>query len=78
MGVSHTLAWFNPLHSYLWRSLKDVVYQRKPQTLKTLREEIETSRAAIPVDTLATVASALVRQIQVCLQANGGHFEHLF
>jgi hypothetical protein len=58
------------LDFYLWGSLKDLVRRRKPPTL-------ETSSAAIPVDTLATLARALVRRAQKCLQANGGHFECL-
>jgi hypothetical protein len=66
------------LNLCLWGSLKDVVYLRKQLTLETLQEEIETSCASIPVDTLATGAHALVCWIQKCLQANGGHFEHLF
>jgi hypothetical protein len=49
-----------PLDFYLWRSLKDVVYCKKPPTLQMLREEIEMSCAAILVDTLATAAHALV------------------
>jgi hypothetical protein len=31
-----------------------------------------------PVNPLATVAHALVRRTQNCLQANGGHFQYLF
>jgi hypothetical protein len=50
-----------PLNYYLWGSLKNVVYHRKPPTLEKLQEEIETSCAAISVDTSATVAHALVR-----------------
>jgi hypothetical protein len=67
-----------PLDSCLWGSLKDLVCLRKPPTLEKLQEEIETLCAAIPLDTLATVAYALVCWIQKCWQANGGHFERLF
>jgi hypothetical protein len=66
------------LDFYLWGSLKGVAYRRKSPTLETLREEIEKSSGTIPVDTLATVARPLVRRNQKCLQANDGHFEHLF
>jgi hypothetical protein len=62
----------------LWRPLKDVAFRRKLQTFERLWEEIEPSCAAIPVDTLATVARALVRRTQKCLQANGGHIEQFF
>jgi hypothetical protein len=70
--------YLTPLDFYLWGSLKDVVYCRKRPTLEMLREEAETACASIPVDTLATDAHALVLWTQKCLQANGGHFEHLF
>jgi hypothetical protein len=58
--------------SYLWGSLRDAVYCRKPSTLEKSRKEIEKPCAAIPVDTLAAVANALVRRTRKCLQANGG------
>jgi hypothetical protein len=77
-SVEYSHANLTPLDFYLWGSLKEVVYHRKPSTLEKLQEEIETSHATIPVDTSAMVAHALVRQIQKCLQANGGDFEHLF
>jgi hypothetical protein len=55
-----------------------VVYRRRPPILETLREEIEKSCGAIPVDTLATVAGAKVRRTQKCLQAYDGLLERLF
>ncbi|KDR10798.1 hypothetical protein L798_14924 [Zootermopsis nevadensis] len=66
-----------PLNFYLWGTIKDVVYRRKPATAAALREEIEMSCAAIPADTLANVARAVVRRNQKCLDTNGDHFEHL-
>jgi hypothetical protein len=41
-------------------SLNDVVYRRKSLTMEMLWEDIQTSCAAIPVDTLTTDAQALV------------------
>ena len=66
-----------PLHFYLCGTLKDVVYHRKLATLAVLREEIETTCAAIHVDTLVNVAQAVVRRNQKSLDADGNHFEHL-
>jgi hypothetical protein len=51
-----------PLDFYLWGTLKDVLYRRKPATLAVLREEIETACAAIHVDTLVNVDQAVVRR----------------
>jgi hypothetical protein len=50
-----------------------VVNRGKEPKLEKLREEIETSCTAIPVDTLTTVARALSRRIQKWLHINGGH-----
>jgi len=46
-------------------------------TLAVLEEEIETAFTAIHVDTLISVAQAVVRRNQKCLDADGNHFEHL-
>ena len=66
-----------PLDFYLWGPLKDDVYQRKPVTLDDLRENIAMSCAAITLDTLQNVVHAAVRRLRQCLDADGGHFEHL-
>jgi hypothetical protein len=57
--------------------MKDVVRHKKPQTLETLREEIEMSCAAFPVEALTTVARAPVHRTHQYLQADSGHSEHL-
>ena len=51
-----------PLDFYLWGTLKNVVYRRKPATLAALREEIETACAAIAEDTFANVARTVVQR----------------
>jgi hypothetical protein len=66
-----------PLDFYLWGSLKDDVYRRKLATLDDLRENIAMSCAAITLDTLQNVVHAAVRRLRQCLNADGGHFEHL-
>ena len=71
---SHVLT---TLDFYLWGTLKDVVYRKKLAALVVLREEIETSCAAIHVDTSVNVAQAVVRRNQKCPDADGNHFEYL-
>jgi hypothetical protein len=66
-----------PLDFYLWGSLKDDVYRRKPATLDDLRGNIAMSYAAITLDTLQNVVHEAVRRLWQCLDADGGHFEHL-
>lgn len=66
-----------PLDFYLWGTLKNIVYRRKPATLAALREEIETACAAIAEDTFANVARTVVQRTQKCVDAHGVHFEQL-
>ena len=47
------------------------------QTLDDLRENIAMSCTAITLDTLQNVVHAAVWRLQQCLDADGGHFEHL-
>ena len=61
---------------YLWGSLKDDVYRRKPATLDDMGESIAMSCAAITLDTLQNAVHAAVRRLPQCLDADGGHFEH--
>ena len=58
-------------------SIQDDVYRMKPATLDDLRENIAMSCAAIKLDTLQNVDHAAVRRLRQCLDADGGHFEHL-
>ncbi|KAJ4449432.1 hypothetical protein ANN_00832 [Periplaneta americana] len=62
---------------YLWGTVKDQVYRRKPHTLEDLRQEITAACAAISVESLTDVAAAIARRCVMCLAANGEHFEHL-
>ena len=66
-----------PLDFYLWGSINDDVYRMKPATLDDLRENIAMSCAAITLDTLQNLVLAAVLRFRQCLDADGGHFEHL-
>lgn len=66
-----------PPDFYLWGTLKDVVYRKKPTTLGGLRAEIRAACAAIPINTLTEVAQSTARRCNRCLAANDNHFEHL-
>ena len=66
-----------PLDFYLWETLKDEVYRRKPATLGDLRAKIRAVCAAIPINTWTEVAQPAARRCNRCLAANGNHFEHL-
>lgn len=50
-----------PAEFCLWGTLKDVVYRRKLTTLAAIRHGNENASAAIPLETLASVAQAVVQ-----------------
>ena len=77
LSFHHSPPDLTPLDFYLWGHLKDDVYRSKPATLDDLRESIAMSCAAIMLDTLQNVVHAAVRRVRQCLDADGGHFEHL-
>ena len=66
-----------PLDSYVWGTLKDIVYRKKPATPGDLRAEIRAACAAFPINTLTEFAQSTARRCNGCLAANGNHFEHL-
>jgi hypothetical protein len=75
---THQCLWnLTPPDFYLWGSLKEDVYPRKPATLDNLRENTAMSCAAITLDTLQNVVHVAVRRLRQCLDADGRHFEHL-
>jgi len=66
-----------PPEYFLWRYLKGRVYRNKPRTTDTLKanntEEIQT----VTSDVLVRPSQNMSRRVQSCLDANGGHFQHM-
>ncbi|KYQ51099.1 hypothetical protein ALC60_09805, partial [Trachymyrmex zeteki] len=62
---------------YLWGYLKNVVYEQSPTTRDDMMERIRTACAAIPKDVLLATVRHFLRRINLCIEANGGHFEHI-
>lgn len=61
-----------PLNFYPWGTPKDVAYYRKQLNWQNFG-----TWAAIPETTSDSVAQAVVRRTQKCLDADGHQFEHL-
>jgi len=66
-----------PLDFYLWGTLKDVVYRKRPTLLGDLRAEIREACAAVPINTLTAIAQSTALRCDRCLVVNGNHIEHL-
>ncbi len=67
----------NPPDFYLWGYLKDRVYENNPQTIPELKEAITQKIRAIPKQECVRVIDNFARRLQVCLQQDGGHLEHI-
>ena len=67
----------NPLDFYLWGYLKDRVYRDNPQSIPELKEAISREIRAIDKEECGRVIDNFARRVQVCLQQNGSHLEHI-
>jgi len=53
------------------------VYQNKPRTIDALKANITEEIQAVTADVLARTFQNMARRVQSCLDANGGHFQHM-
>jgi len=66
-----------PPDYFLWGYLKGTVYQNKPQTIDALKANITEEIQAVTADILVRTFQNMARLVQSCLDANGGHFQHM-
>jgi hypothetical protein len=62
---------------YLWGNPKGKVYKNNPRSTQALQNEITHVICPITVDQLQKVSQNLLMRCEACLQAEGGHFQHL-
>ena len=62
---------------FLWGYLKSRVYRNRPQTKDDLRRNITAEINNIDIDMLRRVSNNMVKRATMCLQEEGGHFQHL-
>ena len=67
-----------PPDYFLWVYLKGRVYRNKPRTIDALKVNITEEIQSVTADVLATFFQNMARQVQSCVDANGGHFQHMF
>ena len=53
------------------------VYQNKPRTIEVLKGNVTEEIQALIADVLARAFQNMARRFQSCLDANGGHFQHM-
>jgi len=66
-----------PPDFFLWGYLKDRVFENKPLTLMHLRENIVHELSKISPQVLKHVFSSVLDRANLCISANGMHFQHL-
>ncbi|UYV85071.1 hypothetical protein LAZ67_X004463 [Cordylochernes scorpioides] len=64
-----------PLDFFLWGTVKDVVYKRKPRNLDILWIEIQAVCREISLDVLIRCTESVVTRTQNCIDAAGHQFE---
>ena len=62
---------------YHWGYLKNWVYKNNPQTVSDLKTAIAARIRAIPIQECACVMDSFACCLQVCLQHQGNHLEHI-
>lgn len=62
---------------FLWGYLKDTVYKTAPTTKEDMIQRITNACGNIPRIVLLKSADEFERRIELCIQADGGNFEHL-
>jgi len=61
----------------LWGYLKDQIYLTLPRTREELIDRIRRTSATITPAMLSKVHENFMRRVAICLENNGGYFEHL-
>lgn len=66
-----------PLDFYIFGRIKNNIFKNRPHTLEELEEAIRHELESITPDELERVFECMKRRVNLCLQNEGGHFEHL-
>ena len=77
LSADLSVIWLRVPDYYLWGYLKGRVYRNKPRTIDALKANITEEIQAVTADVLARTFQNMARRIQSCLDANGGHFQHM-
>lgn len=62
---------------FLWGYVKDIVYRDTPTTVDDMKNRIRRAFASITQQMLQEMRHSFRKRIQMCLDRNGEHFEHL-
>ena len=60
-----------------WGQAQAYVYKKKPQTLTQLKKVVEEFNSSLTEKEIRAMLQNMIKRAHLCLEANGGHFEHL-
>lgn len=66
-----------PCDFFLWGYVKNKVYADPPTTVQNMQERVIAAFRTVTPEILANVEDSFKTRIRMCIQQNGGHFEHL-
>lgn len=66
-----------PLDFFLFAYLKQKVFQQRLHNIDELKNAISQAINSISIDTLQKVFENIKQRVQLCIENDGGHFEHL-
>lgn len=67
----------SPLDYFLWGLIKEFVYRDTVDTRMQLEEKLMESLGTITPEMLRSACANLIKRAQLCIEMEGGHFEHL-
>lgn len=66
-----------PLDFFLWGTIKEYVYRERVNSREELQNRIVEAFASINEEMVRNAQENLLRRARLCVQCNGGQFEHL-
>lgn len=85
IGKHGTIRWppnspdLTPLDFYLWGHLKAIVYTERPENIQEMENRITETINLFNTrpDIIESVTRSVEKRLRLCVQENGGHFQHL-
>lgn len=67
----------NPLDYFLWGHIKSVVYRQPINNEEELKEYIKKALDTLTPELIRRSIANLIKRVHLCIQEEGGHFQHL-
>jgi len=77
LSADLSVIWLRVPDYFLWGYLKGRIFQNKPRTIDALKANITEESQALTADVLARTFQNMARRVRSCMDANGGHFQHV-